>query len=384
MFGNRASFAGNWLASARLITQTVNVHLLGKATTVDTDRIAIDDVPGLFREPDMHASYEFVLPWDLPYRVLRSHADKPNARAISRVIEYLSARHGPVGLLHGHFSSTSRFFPMVEDQLGVPFVVTEHSTAKTRLSPDKRITRIGKSVARRVYSRAATVMPVSESLLEAIRALGLTGRFEVVPNPVDMDRLGRAERYQAGKFRIVCTARLARVKAIDVLLRALRRVVDAGIDACLTVNGSGPVAAELNDLTRSLDLEHRVEFLGHQTQESVFATLAGAHAFALTSIIENLPVAAIEALGTGLPVVATAVGGLPELVGREDGILVPNGDISATADALISVATGRRVFDGAGIAARARERYHLDIVAARLDSIYRAATSGANGLRPMQ
>jgi glycosyltransferase involved in cell wall biosynthesis len=90
--------------------------------------------------------------------------------------------------------------------------------------------------------------------------------------------------------------------------------------------------------------------------------------FVLSSEFENLPVVLLEALACGLPVVATAVGGVPEIVDDSVGALVPPRDVPALAHAIRSVAA--RSFDRDALAARARDRYGLETIARTWDEIY--------------
>ena len=95
----------------------------------------------------------------------------------------------------------------------------------------------------------------------------------------------------------------------------------------------------------------------------------------LPSRFENQPCAIIEAMTSGLPVVSTTVGAIPEMVGPDDGILVPPQDPAALADALEQALARRDSFDRPAIAARARARFSLEAVGARLNAVYEEVTS---------
>jgi glycosyltransferase involved in cell wall biosynthesis len=98
--------------------------------------------------------------------------------------------------------------------------------------------------------------------------------------------------------------------------------------------------------------------------------MRAADLFVLPSRFENLPVVLLEALACGLPVVATAVGGVPEIVDEGAGRLVAPDDPAALADAIADVAGRLDTFDRAALARRARERYSLEAVGAVWDAIY--------------
>jgi glycosyltransferase involved in cell wall biosynthesis len=212
-------------------------------------------------------------------------------------------------------------------------------------------------------------MPVSESLRVAAEALGLKARYTVIPNPVDTTMFRPGLRVP-GTPHIVATARLAKVKRLDVLLQALAAFRRDGGCFRATIIGEGPERAQLTALCRELDLDGCVDLVGERSREAVAKTLQTASVFALTSAVENLPVAVIESLCAGVPVIAPTVGGIPELVGPADGILVPAAaSPSDYASAIRSALT--QDWDRDAISRRAAGTFSLQAVAALIDVVYR-------------
>ena len=157
-------------------------------------------------------------------------------------------------------------------------------------------------------------------------------RVRVLPNPVSVpppgDREELRRRHGFSGPTLVAAGRLVPQKALGVALEALRSVGGA---VTLVVAGDGPERGRLEALARGLP----VRFLGAQPRETVFELLAAADAVLLSSSWENFPHAVVEGLAAGTPVIATAVGGVGEIV--EDGVnglLVPPGDAAALAAAI--------------------------------------------------
>ena len=125
--------------------------------------------------------------------------------------------------------------------------------------------------------------------------------------------------------------RLTTAKSLDIALRALTQVPGVA----LAIAGDGPDRAELERLTAELGLQERVRFLGAQPRERVLELFRASDASLLSSSWENFPHTVVEALAAGAPVLATAVGGVPEVV-RDgvNGLLVPAGDADALAAAI--------------------------------------------------
>lgn len=129
--------------------------------------------------------------------------------------------------------------------------------------------------------------------------------------------------------RLLCVARLARVKNHVLLLDAVAALAHAGRDVSLTLVGDGPLAADLEQRARALGIADRVRFAGPQRDTAPF--YAEADLFALASEHEGLPMSIIEAMAAGLPVVATAVGGVPSIVadGANGALVNPRGPQAA-------------------------------------------------------
>lgn len=167
--------------------------------------------------------------------------------------------------------------------------------------------------------------------------------------------------------RLVSVGRLKAPKDMATLLDALALLGDVELDALVV--GDGPDAAALREQVERLGLEGRVRLCGER--DDVPALLAEADCFVLSSRSEGLPVSILEAMAAELPVVASAVGGVPELVeDGETGFLVPPGDPAALADALRRMLTDAELRRRLGAAGRARveREFTLDaFLAAHLD-----------------
>lgn len=177
---------------------------------------------------------------------------------------------------------------------------------------------------------------------------------------------------QAPPPRIVGTAgRLVPIKGIGYLIRALAVLRTEFSDLRLEIAGSGPERPAIENEVKSLGLADCVTFLGWQ--DDLLPVLTRWDVFALPSLEEGFGIAALEAMAAGLPVVATAVGGVPELV--QDGVtgwLVPPRDSAALADrlrALLLDPRQRRIMGVAG-RVRARENFSVDRMVAAIAKIY--------------
>jgi glycosyltransferase involved in cell wall biosynthesis len=180
-----------------------------------------------------------------------------------------------------------------------------------------------------------------------------------------------------GAFVIGTVARLTPVKNHAMVLRALQRLDE---DVHLVLIGAGQSRYELEELTRELHLDRRVHFTGQLVEAD------NLHQFFDVSVhcsrSEGFPNAVIEALAAGCPVVATPVGGVPEvIIDRETGLLVPPDQSAALAASVQelrhNVALRKRLSEAGR--ARARSKYHQTAVIARIEALYQdLAREGGN------
>lgn len=195
----------------------------------------------------------------------------------------------------------------------------------------------------------------------------------VIYNGVDANEYTLATPTDSGKLRLVTVGALAPRKGQIYAIEALRRVRDAGVDAGLTLVGGGSDELLLRRAAREHEVEQHVVFAGPQNDPRPF--LLDADIFVLPSRQEGFSNALLEAMASGLPTVATDVGGNREAVG--DGVggqIVPPFDPEALAQSIIALAHSRATLAELGMANRRRveEVFSLDASARKLAEWYRA------------
>lgn len=252
----------------------------------------------------------------------------------------------------------------------IPVVVTEHFTGFPRRTLSK-----GRALQAHFAFRCAnTVMPVSRSLKRAIEAYGIRARFNVVPNAVDVD-LFRPDSTPAGNSapkRLLFVGLLdpSHKKGVPYLLHALAELRRLRDDWRLDLVGDGPARAQYESMARDLGVADKIAFHGFKSKTEVADFMQTADFFVLPSLWENLPVVLIEAMASGLPIVSTVAGGIPEMIDEETGILVQPRDSSALSAALDRIIESLDEYDRELIAKKAR-RYSHESVGKAIHSIYR-------------
>jgi colanic acid/amylovoran biosynthesis glycosyltransferase len=198
-------------------------------------------------------------------------------------------------------------------------------------------------------------------------------KIHVVRCGVDMTRHdGFDDRARNGTATVLAVGRLVSVKGHGVLLAAIARLAEAGQPVKLTIVGDGPRRARLERLAQRLGIADRVAFAGAVGQDDIGRFYEKADVFCLSSFVEGIPVVLLEAMAFGVPVIASQITGIPELIedGRS-GLLVRPGRADLLADALRSllVDPDRR----AALAAEGRRRvgaeFEIDASAERLENV---------------
>jgi glycosyltransferase involved in cell wall biosynthesis len=240
--------------------------------------------------------------------------------------------------------------------LGIPIVLTGHGCDVNR---DLGVPLVGRQIAF-ALRKADRVTVVSGALAEKVIGAGVHGdRVSVIPNGIDPDLFRPAERGEArrrlgfadGRKHVLYVGQLVEVKSLPVLIRSLGRLRERFPErVAVHLVGEGPLEGELRRLALAEGVSDIVSFEGQKRHAEVAEWMAAADLLCLPSKREGCPNVILEALATGIPVVASRVGAIPELVDDRSGITVPAGDPSALAEALADAL--RRNWDPLAIRSR--------------------------------
>jgi glycosyltransferase involved in cell wall biosynthesis len=197
----------------------------------------------------------------------------------------------------------------------------------------------------------------------------------VIPYGVDTTRFRRTRNgARAGEVVLGSVGRLSIEKGLKDLLRAAARLIEHGSPIRVVLAGDGPERARLVKLAGELGIDSHVEFRGEVSHERVPAVLNELDIFVMPSRAEGFGVAALEAAATELPVVASRVHGIPDVVSDGvTGLLVPPGNVPALAEAIGRLASDAELRTAMGRAGRAfvEQRYRWEDNCAQMESLYR-------------
>jgi glycosyltransferase involved in cell wall biosynthesis len=256
---------------------------------------------------------------------------------------------------------------------GVPLVSTKHNDNPFRRTYPFRV------VERAAANRSAMTITISEFLREfTLRYTRPRTEVITVLYGLNAPELLPERGSESDTPTMLAVARLVRQKGLDVLIRAMKALGAAVPDARLLIAGDGPERPALERLTRDLGLEDRVMLLGHR--DDVDQLMRRAWLLVHPARWEGFGLVLLEAMRMGLPIVATGVSAIPEIVvAGSTGRLVPPDDPSALAEALIDVLGDERFRREAGALGFERlvERFSAERMARETAAVYDRAIAQA-------
>ena len=258
-------------------------------------------------------------------------------------------------IIHAHFATDAALAALdLGHRHRVPVTFTAHGYDIYRDPPE--------DFARRA-ERAAFVVTVSEAnRRHLVERLGVRReKIKLVPNGIDTDFFAPDPgQPKPGISHIVCVARLEPVKQLHLLLAGCGVLRDADVPFRCTIVGEGSCRDTLLTLRQELGLTDHVTFAGPLESERVRHHLRSAHLAVLSSQSEGHPVSLLEAAAVGIPAVAPAVGGIPEIIVHgETGLMTDSADPRALGMAMARVCTDHVLAGSMGTAARQRALRHF-------------------------
>jgi glycogen(starch) synthase len=249
-----------------------------------------------------------------------------------------------------------------------PFVLTLHTSHFLRLARKSA----WRPVLRRIIRSADWLLAASEQIRDVALDIHPHPRAEALTNGVDTEqfRPEPAPGRPAGRYRLIVPRRLFEKNGVEYLIRAMPLLRER-LDVEARLVGDGPERSRLETLARELAVHEHVQFLGSRPNAEMPGLLAGADAVVIPSLMEATSVAALEAMSCGVPVAASRVGGLPEIIDEDVGTLFEPADPASLAKRVLALLERPdRAEAGARGRQRVIERWSLARLARRHVEIY--------------
>ncbi|MEO6963133.1 MAG: glycosyltransferase [Puia sp.] len=259
----------------------------------------------------------------------------------------------------------------LKKKYGIPYVITEHWTGYYDKSPHalKNKGFAFRFFLKKIFQHASYFLPVTRDLGEIINRTITPIPTRVIPNVVDTSLFRETGNQQPQRFRFIHVSSLLPQKNPGGIISAFEQLTGSGMDAELVMVGP-PDETLLNLLQEKKFLNNRLFLTGEISYAEVAEQLKKASAFVLFSTVENLPCVILESLCSGIPVISTRVGGIAEVIGKENGILIDPGSESQLLEAMKNMMTGYAAYNTKGISRNAQALYNYDAVGQQFAWVY--------------
>ena len=275
---------------------------------------------------------------------------------------------GKPDVIHAHFYSIAAIASVLKKKFDVPFVVTEHSSKLNKNILE--ISKIDIKLAKKAYQNADKVIAVSNALAQNLHNnFGVNA--EVIHNIVDVSNFQYVKREKRDNFTFVSVGNLIQIKGFDLLIEAFAEAFKDDKSVSLKIVGDGPERNNLQNIVNQCGANDKITFLGEICREKLRDVYKESDAFVLTSRSETFGVAYIEAMTTGMPVIATACGGPNDFVNEQNGYLIPVDDKNALIDALKKMRDNAYGFNSLEISEMCVKKFSPENIANLLVSLYK-------------
>lgn len=290
---------------------------------------------------------------------------------------YISA-HGKPDLVHIHIPFKGGILGLwMKKKFKIPYVVTEHWTIyqPQNIVKYKQQKTFLKSILNRVVKGCNLLLPVSKDLGLLMNKLVTEKKFSVIENVANEEYFYYADTISTDSpFRFIHVSNMTYQKNAEAILECFCLFQESFPATELVIVGIIP--AGMKQMIEKTGLMDKNIFLkGEISYVAVAGEMQKANALVMFSRFENSPCSIIEALCCGLPVIATNVGGIPELLDENSGLLIETLDKKALVTALASMVTNYSVYDRKKIAEQAKSRFSYAVIGNKLDEVYTSVIS---------
>ncbi len=250
-------------------------------------------------------------------------------------------------LVHGNVLHNNMLFAVyLKKKYKIPFVITEHWSVFQEVNHFK-ISEISKIFARTIANNASFILPVTQNLIFGLRKLKIFASMKVIGNVVDT-KIFNFEKKQSQNFTFLHVSNLIPLKNADKIIQSAVMLSNENFKFSLEIGGDGDVDM-LNSLIREYNAESYIKTFGMISSQEVANKMKNANCFVLFSDYENQPCVILESFATGIPVIAPRVGGIPEIVEKNRGILVEKADEKALFEAMKNVLEDKIAFENSEV-----------------------------------
>ena len=290
-------------------------------------------------------------------------------KRMDKLYKEIVRKEGKVDIIHAHSCFWGGIAASyISKKYNIPLVITEHSSLKyAKYSRDSY-----KKYIFDAYKEADVLIAVGTGLKEEISGY-VDREIDVIPNMVDLNLFYIDNNNNKNeKFTFFSCAFLEEGKGMEDLIKAFADAFK-GQDVILNIGGDGSTKNALEELSKELEMDNQIKFLGSLSRTQVSEEMRKCDAFALPSEHETFGVVYIEALACGKPVIGANNGGAEDIIEDCNGIIANKKDIDSIKDALIEIKENYNIYDKNLIRKKVVDKYSEEVLVEGLKGVYKEA-----------
>jgi glycosyltransferase involved in cell wall biosynthesis len=280
----------------------------------------------------------------------------------------INKENGKPDIVHSHFTLLSAVASILKRKHKLPLIITEHSSEINKKTISQRTIQVG-NIA---FRNADKIISVSSHLsLKIKQHFGFDSI--VVPNIVDNSIFKFSPKKKSNSFSFISIGSLVNGKGHDILIEAFHNA-SFNKDVFLNIIGEGDLDTQLQARINKLNLDSQIKLLGLLSRSEIAKQMQKSDAFVLASRGETFGVVYIEALATGLPVIATACGGPEDFVDEKNGIIIPINDVLQLTKSMHDIYQNINMYNKEEISKQARKKFSSEEIGTKLTELYQTIT----------
>jgi glycosyltransferase involved in cell wall biosynthesis len=288
-------------------------------------------------------------------------------------LKYLKQKEFSINLIHVNVLIDAGFIALVLNYLKkIPYVITEHSSIFSPLNPIT-YSKFLKPLIKKTIQRSKYILPVSNELGVNMRKISSVVPYKKIPNVVD-ENLFKLPDQRVGErnIKFLHISSFAKLKNIDGILSVIKKLSLQRTDFSITIAGDGDLE-EIKNMAKEKSIRRDyINFYGTMNETEIAKIFRLHDVFVLFSDYENLPCVLLEAQMCGMPLIATNVGGVSEILSNEqDGILIEAGDEDGLLNSLNQMIDNIDKYNPSLIRERAIKQYSEKAVTDNFIEIYK-------------
>jgi glycosyltransferase involved in cell wall biosynthesis len=317
---------------------------------------------------------EVVVYYSYPFKFLKQFY---KILAYLKGLKYLKQKEFYINLIHVNVLIDAGFIALLLNYLKkIPYIITEHSSIFSPLNPIT-YSKFLKPLIKKTIQRSKYILPVSNELGDNIRKISSVVPYKKIPNVVD-ENIFKLSDQRVGERNInfLHVSSFAKLKNVEGILSVIKKLSLQRTDFSITIAGDGDLE-EIKNMAKEKNIQRDyINFHGTMNETEIAEIFQSHDVFVLFSDYENLPCVLLEAQMCGMPLIATNVGGVSEILSNEqDGILIEAGDEIGLFNSLNQMIDNIDKYNPSLIRERAIKQYSEKVVTDNFIEIYKNVLS---------